>query len=41
MDHMRFTYLMSPDGFLDFIRSELTAEDLAIVVAKKAACYSK
>ncbi len=41
MDHMRFTYLMSPDGFLDFIRSELTAEQVAIDVEKKAVCYSK
>lgn len=40
MDHMRFTYLMSPDGFMDFIRSELTAEEVAKDVAKKAACYS-
>ena len=37
MDHMRFTYLMSPNGFLDFLRSELTPEELA----KKAACYAK
>jgi len=37
MDHMRFTYLMSPNGFLDFLRSELTPEELA----KKVACYAK
>ncbi|MBE9476624.1 MAG: SCO family protein [Proteobacteria bacterium] len=41
VDHMRFTYLMSPDGFLDFVRSELTAEELATAVAEKAACYAK
>lgn len=37
MDHMRFTYLMSPSGFLDFIRSEQTSEQ----VAEKAACFAK
>lgn len=37
MDHMRFTYLMSPAGFLDFIRPDQTPEQ----VAQKAACYSK
>lgn len=37
MDHMRFTYLMSPDGFLDFIRSNQTSEQ----VAQKAACFAK
>jgi protein SCO1/2 len=41
MDHMRFTYLMSPDGFMDFIRSELTPEELASHIEKKAACYTK
>jgi protein SCO1/2 len=37
MDHMRFTYLMSPEGFLDFIRPDQTPEQ----VAKKAACFAK
>lgn len=37
MDHMRFTYLMSSDGFLDFIRSDQTSEQ----VAKKATCFAK
>lgn len=37
MDHMRFSYFMSPDGFLDFIRSDLTSEQ----VAQKAACFAK
>jgi protein SCO1/2 len=41
MDHMRFTYLMSPDGFLDFMRSELTPEELAKNIANKAACFGK
>ncbi len=35
MDHMRFTYLMSPKGFLDLVRPDLTAEQ----VAEKVACY--
>jgi len=37
MDHMRFTYLMSPAGFLDFIRPDQTPEQ----VAQKVACYAK
>jgi protein SCO1 len=37
MDHMRFSYFMSPDGFLDFIRSDLSPEE----VAQKAACFAK
>lgn len=37
MDHMRFTYLMSPDGFLDFIKQDQTPEQ----IAEKAACFAK
>ena len=37
VDHMRFTYLMSPTGFLDFIRPDQTPEQ----VAQKAACFAK
>lgn len=34
MDHSTFSYLMSPDGFLDYIRRDLTAEQ----VAEKIGC---
>jgi protein SCO1/2 len=37
MDHMRFTYVMSPDGFHDFIKQDQTPEQ----VAEKTACYAK
>jgi protein SCO1/2 len=37
MDHSTFTYLMSPNGFLDFLRRDLTPEQ----VAQKAACFAK
>ncbi len=37
MDHSTFSYLMSPEGFLDYLPRDLTPED----VAKKAACFSK
>ncbi|GHA47626.1 protein senC [Amylibacter ulvae] len=37
MDHSTFTYLMSPSGFVDFFRREVTPEDMA----DKIACYTK
>ena len=37
MDHMRFSYLMSASGFLDFIRPDQSPEQ----VAQKAACFAK
>ncbi len=36
MDHSTFTYLMSPDGFLDYIRRDMTAEQ----VAEKVGCFA-
>ena len=35
MDHSTFSYLMSPDGFLDYIRRDITAEQ----VANKVGCF--
>lgn len=35
MDHSTFTYLMSPDGFLDFFRRDTSADDMA----KKITCF--
>ena len=35
MDHSTFSYLMSPDGFLDYIRRDMTAEQ----VAEKVGCF--
>lgn len=37
MDHSTFSYLMSPDGFLDYMSRDMTPEQ----VAKKAACYAE
>lgn len=36
MDHSTFSYLVSPDGFLDFFRRDATPEE----VAEKIACYA-
>ncbi|MCL4135205.1 UNVERIFIED_CONTAM: hypothetical protein GTU68_020883 [Idotea baltica] len=36
MDHSTFSYLMSPSGFVDFFRREITPEDMA----DKIACYT-
>ncbi|PCH98902.1 MAG: protein senC [Rhodobacteraceae bacterium] len=37
MDHSTLTYLMSPDGFVDFIRRSMSPEE----TAEKIACYAK
>jgi len=36
MDHSTFSYLMSPDGFLDFIRRDMTTEQ----VVEKVGCFA-
>lgn len=35
MDHLTYSYLMSPDGFLDFFRRDVTPEDMAGTIS----CY--
>lgn len=37
MDHSTFSYLMSPNGMIDYFRREISPEDMA----KKIECYAK